>query len=625
VSFGYDAAWRVSSIANGIETITRSYDLAGQVRSEQSSRNATTLTYGYDPAGTRDLLQVGSTSLLTYAYDDDGRLDSMTRGSALFDFGYDNAHRRTNLTYPSASGLATAYAYDDRSQLLSLTSTKGAAALAQFGYLYDRVGNRTSKTALDHAESYGYDVLDRLTEVSRSGLSGLWHYGYDKVGNRTSHQSGLDVVQAAVNGRNQVTGTLGAGPLVWRGTLDEPGSVSLTSVQVNGQPAKMLPGNVFEATIPSQLGQNDVTVEATDVRNNVRSNVYRVTVTGSGASYGYDANGNLVSKTEGANAWSYVWDAENRLLRACLNVTPCSDANATARFSYDGLGRRVEKVAGGVTTQWAYDGDDIVKEVKGSTTSYLVHGPGVDEPLADTGSGFGLTGYYLADGLGSIVAKADASGTVTLSRRYDAWGNLELGATTAGYAFTGREWDPETGLYYYRARYYDPKIGRFLSEDPIGFEGGMSFYTYVGGNPARYSDPNGESVIGYFVRAARGTWKWVATRAEAARAIANGTDVKVVGPGHGGDAWKMGKETWGRDAKRHRGHILDGEEGLPHVQHRRGRRGHIFHTAKGFIVFGLGCLIQAPGGDLLVEELAEELFPEPGEPADVVLPENPAA
>jgi RHS repeat-associated protein len=304
------------------------------------------------------------------------------------------------------------------------------------------------------------------------------------------------VVQAAVNGRNQVTGTLSGGPLVWRGTLNEPGNVSLTSVLVNGQPAQMLPGNAFEATTPSQLGQNDVTVQATDVRGNVRTSVYRVTVTGSGASYGYDFNGNLVSKTEGANAWSYVWDAENRLLRACLNVTPCTTANATARFAYDGLGRRVEKVAGGVTTKWAYDGDDIVKEVRGSTTTYFLHGPGVDEPLAETGGSFSLTTYYHADGLGSIVAKTNSSGTVTLTRRYDAWGNLELGATTAGYAFTGREWDPETGLYYYRARYYDPKIGRFISEDPIGFDGGdANLYAYVLGNPTRWGDPRGLEVF----------------------------------------------------------------------------------------------------------------------------------
>jgi len=77
----------------------------------------------------------------------------------------------------------------------------------------------------------------------------------------------------------------------------------------------------------------------------------------------------------------------------------------------------------------------------------------------------------------------------------DAYGNIEAGSPTT-HAFTGREWDPETGLYYYRARYYDPKLGRFISEDPIGFDGGVNFYGYVGGNPVNRVDPTGLSVTG---------------------------------------------------------------------------------------------------------------------------------
>ena len=66
-----------------------------------------------------------------------------------------------------------------------------------------------------------------------------------------------------------------------------------------------------------------------------------------------------------------------------------------------------------------------------------------------------------------------------------------MGASEPGYAFTGREWDPETGLYYYRARYYDPNAGRFISEDPIGFDGGVNFYSYVLNRPTRFVDPFG--------------------------------------------------------------------------------------------------------------------------------------
>jgi RHS repeat-associated protein len=137
-----------------------------------------------------------------------------------------------------------------------------------------------------------------------------------------------------------------------------------------------------------------------------------------------------------------------------------------------------------------YDGQDIIREIRSGVAAYTyIHGPGIDEPLARLdGSG---AAYYHADGLGSIVAMTDDTGAVVSTRRYDAWGNLELGASEPGYAFTAREWDPETGLYYYRARYYDPKVGRFISEDPIGTAGGPNMYVYVGDRPANGWDPLG--------------------------------------------------------------------------------------------------------------------------------------
>jgi RHS repeat-associated protein len=104
-----------------------------------------------------------------------------------------------------------------------------------------------------------------------------------------------------------------------------------------------------------------------------------------------------------------------------------------------------------------------------------------------------------ADGLGSVTKLTDQAGHVVHSYQYDAWGNIEAetGAPVDGvqYAFTGREWDPETGLYYYRARYLDPKVGRFISEDPIGFGEGTNFYAYVGGNPSTYRDPSGLRIM----------------------------------------------------------------------------------------------------------------------------------
>jgi len=99
--------------------------------------------------------------------------------------------------------------------------------------------------------------------------------------------------------------------------------------------------------------------------------------------------------------------------------------------------------------------------------------------------------YYLSDHLGSVVQQTTSSGAVNLVRQYDTNGVLLQGQSTNGFAFTGREWDAETGLYSYRARYYDPLQSRFMGSDPIGLEGGPNLYAYVNGNPVRFTDPFG--------------------------------------------------------------------------------------------------------------------------------------
>jgi RHS repeat-associated protein len=124
----------------------------------------------------------------------------------------------------------------------------------------------------------------------------------------------------------------------------------------------------------------------------------------------------------------------------------------------------------------------------GQTLDY-VQGASIDQPLAQRDQASVAT-YYLADHLGSIAQQTNSGGAVTLTREYDPWGNLLQGSTTGGYAFTGREWDPETQLYYYRARYYDPKIGRFASGDPIG---DPQVYAYASNNPVFWGDPMGTS------------------------------------------------------------------------------------------------------------------------------------
>jgi len=177
------------------------------------------------------------------------------------------------------------------------------------------------------------------------------------------------------------------------------------------------------------------------------------------------------------------WNAENQLIEVSENET------TIATIEYDPLGRRVEKVAGGTTSTFTYEGEDILREIAGATTTYYVHGPGIDEPLTNEISGSPT--YYHADALGSVLKMTNASGSVTHEYRYDVYGRIEAGSTQGGYSLTGREWDPESSLFYYRARYFNPTLGRLLSEDPIGLTAGINQYTYAANNPGNLVDPEG--------------------------------------------------------------------------------------------------------------------------------------
>jgi RHS repeat-associated protein len=331
----------------------------------------------------------------------------------------------------------------------------------------------------DYSETYRYDRADQLVEVVRTGVgANRWHYNYDPAGNRTTEQIGNAPVQASFDNMNRLLSTGAGGTLAFKGSLDEPATVT-----IDGQPAEVAGTDAFQGTVESTSGTNTVVVEATDPSSNTRTNTYEVEVSGTGTTYDYDENGNLIEKDDGTDVWTYEWNAKNQLIAVVENET------AEATFKYDPLGRRVEKVAGETTTTYTYDGEDVLREIVGATTVHYVHGTGVDEPLTKEIGGT-LT-YFHADGLGSVLKMTNNAGSMTHEYRYGPYGRIEAGATVSGYAFTGREWDPETGLHYYRARYYDPEVGRFISEDQIGFAAGPNFYAYVSGNPVGRVDPFG--------------------------------------------------------------------------------------------------------------------------------------
>ncbi len=432
VTFTYDQGptdhkGRLTTAANASDTLTWTYDLAAQVKFEDSAFNGTHVGYTHDLAGNR-LTSILGVRTLTYDYDDDGKLWHLTWGSGTYTFGYDDAHRRRSLTYPN--GAVTTYTPDLLSRLEAVGTTVGGNPVIQTTHTYDAMGNRLTRGGGEFTLGYEYDNVYRLTAANAlppPPCPGCppqppepWEgYGYDAVGNRT--------------------------------------------------------GTVFSRFEWTYSDRNELLS------------------TGGGSTFTYDLNGNMATRSEGADNWTYEWSVENELTRVVKNGTEI------ATFKYDALGRRIEKVAGGVTKRFTYDGEDILRErIVGVKNLRYVHGPGIDEPLGSEELNPGTLTYYHADALGSIVKVTDATGAVTLTRTYDSFGIPTDSATTPGYAFTGREWDPETGFYYYRARYYDPKIGRFLSEDPIAVPRRdtreLNPYAYVANNPVNETDPSGLAI-----------------------------------------------------------------------------------------------------------------------------------
>ena len=228
--------------------------------------------------------------------------------------------------------------------------------------------------------------------------------------------------------------------------------------------------------------------------------------------YAYDDEGNLTLRTEIASGSvrQFDYDHRNRLTRVTDRVSAGGVITQEVNYTYDALNRRIVKTmdadgagAGGdVTTHFIYDREDVILDfvdadgagpgVPVRAMRYL-HGPGADMVLAQE-DGSGVVLWLLTDHLGTTRDLVDNAGVLANHIKYDSFGNVISQTNPAAatrYLYTGRELEAETGLYYYRARFYDPTLGRFTQRDPIGFGDGMNQYEYVKSDPINYVDVDG--------------------------------------------------------------------------------------------------------------------------------------
>jgi RHS repeat-associated protein len=494
--FSYDPAGNIIVITNASGTInTFTYDAANLLK-KIAYADGSAVTYTYDANGNRTRMEErrGPT---TYAYDAmDQLIEVRHPDGSVVHHEYDALGNQIQLTYPD--GRTAVYAYDALSQLTRVSDWGGR----ETQYAYDLAGNLSQITYPNNTMMfYRYDAANRLVKVKNThfrqgdnerigGTDTIAEVSYtlDEVGNRiTAVASGQALRRMTFSYKYDAISRLIAvgkrrfGEMTTREeyTYDPVGN-RLSLTEVGG-------------TVRKEMGRNFINYAYDDANRLLQAG---------NTSFTYDANGNRLSETNPRRAIAYTYDTADRLTGVLQN-------DKEVAYTYDGDGNKVEQsIIQPSTTKIVRFLNDVSTPLpvvlqqdngnEGEREAFLYglaliskeqsvlkpHSP----ELPDI--------FYHSDGLGSTIALTDRTGQVRAGYQYDAWGNLESkrGIIENRFLFTGEEQDPHTNLYYLRARWYDPAVGRFLTKDP--FAGSVLFpqsiNEYALNNPINLIDPTGE-------------------------------------------------------------------------------------------------------------------------------------
>jgi RHS repeat-associated protein len=515
-TYTYDDVHRINTVADALPNSTTTYeynqrhyltkvtdaltqvyeffpDALGQVT--EITRGGSTMHYHYDKVGNRDQRTDYNGTVTNYSYDALNRLHSTSSTDfPTSTYEYDELSRLISAANQNGT---ISFVYDDRSQVISTTDVLGQT----INYTYDANGNRKTM-ALGSALSVSYDTYDKANRLTQLTVNNgrIFNFTYNEVNQiATIMRTSGPTSTYTYDGLSRIKELKHAmGGLVWFDANYSYNPSGTIQQIVNKFDSRSFTYDLKDqlTSVTNSSGANEsYAYDAVGNRTSSHlSSSYttqpynRVTAT-STATYGYDANGNMISRTDAAGRWYFNWDRDNRLVRVVKPGWRPVSAR-TLNYLYDALGRRIERSARGSGSQsYTYDGlNTVLDQNSDGTQNTYVNGPGIDNKLGHTRNGG--WGYYMQDQIGSTVVLTEPVGFDPQGTSYDAYGHQQYAMDTR-FTYSGREADPDTGLMNYRARWYDPQLGRFTNEDPIGFGGGINWYAYTQNNPIQHRDPLG--------------------------------------------------------------------------------------------------------------------------------------
>lgn len=492
-AFVYDVNGRLTTTIfpdGGVER--RSYDAANNVAGIVDP-TGTTLDITYDSAGQMLSKAFSDGSSSHFTYSPTGNLLTASNGAGTVTFTYDDRDRISTVARPEGS---LGYTYDAAGDLTSITVSRVGAPARVVSYGYDATRRlQTITEAPGLVSTYGYDAAGQLTSLARPNGAAT-DYAYDLRGRPTEilHRNAGGNLARFAYSRNAVGDVVSATELAGATASYQYDALRRLERETHASAAGDLVadlGATYDA-VGNQLTSEDF-LAGTTVDYSY-DGAHRLLAAGA-ATFSYDEEGKLLTRSEAGSTLGFVWNAEDQLVEV-------STSAGLVDFRYDALGHRVGRGGPGGSTDYLVDllnptgFSQVLAEIESATGTELARYVFGHQALSQSRGG--ERSYFHFDAPGSTRILSDAGGHLAASFSYDAFGELtgSSGTEPSDLLFKGEWFEPEIGLTFLRARWYDPGVGRFVSHDPIrGLLGeplSLNPYLFANANPLVYSDPSGE-------------------------------------------------------------------------------------------------------------------------------------